>query len=130
VDLAKVLRDVVEEYLEEESKARIFSTQAAMGVLTDIALWMDFGPRGMMNMLNRLSAGELRIRARLRSTPDANAPVRTRAMVTAAVWIAVAAAIGFGAIPISTTTPYTLTITAVFMLVLTARLYRLLRRLA
>ena len=70
-----MLRDVVEEYLEEESKARIFSTQAAMGVLTDIALWMDFGPRGMMNMLNRLSAGELRIRARLRSTPDANAPV-------------------------------------------------------
>ncbi|MEQ1884816.1 MAG: AarF/UbiB family protein [Bryobacteraceae bacterium] len=130
VDLARVLREVVEEYLEEEGKNKLFSAQAAMSALTDLALWMDFGPRGMMNMLSRLSAGELKIRARLRSTPDAQALVRTRAMVTAAVWIAVATAMGFGVIPLSRSAPYPLVITGVFMLVLSARLFRLLRRLA
>ena len=130
VDLAKVLREVVEEYLAEEGRNKMFSSQAAMSALTDLALWLDFGPRGVMSMLNRLSAGELRIRARLRPTPDAHAPVRTRAIVTAAVWIAVAAALGFGAIPISRAAPAAAAVTAVFMVALTARLYRLLRRLA
>jgi len=130
VDLASVLREVVEQYLAEESRSKLFSSQAVMSALTDLALWLDFGPRGMMSMLNRLEAGELRIRARMRPTPDANAPVRTRAIVTAAVWIAVAAAIGFGAIPFSKTAPAALAVTALFMVALTARLYRLLRRLA
>jgi predicted unusual protein kinase regulating ubiquinone biosynthesis (AarF/ABC1/UbiB family) len=130
VDLAKVLREVVEEYLAEEGRNKMFSSQAAMSALTDLALWLDFGPRGLMNMLNRLSAGELRIRARLRPTADASAPVRSRAIVTAAVWIAVAAALGFGAIPISQTAPAAAAVTAVFMVALTARLYRLLRRLS
>lgn len=130
VDLAKVLRDVVEEYLAEEGRSKLFSSAAAMSALTDLAMWLDFGPRGMMNMLSRLSAGELRIRARMTPTPDAQGTVRTRAIITAAVWIAMAAALGFGAIPISRTTPAALAVAGVFMVVLTARLYRLLIRLA
>ena len=95
VDLAGILRGVVEEYLAFEAKDRVFSRGGAMSLLTDAALWASAGPGPLLHAITQFERRTFRIKASVDSTrAQGGGPVRTRAIAAAAIWIAVVLTVG------------------------------------
>ncbi len=131
VDLALILRDVVEGYVTEEGRRRFFSRAAALELLTEVALWLESGPGEFLHALSRFERGELRIHAG-NSTParDRHAVLRTRVISTAAVWAVVVVGLAFQGLPAMRASPVFATLAATFAALLTFRLLRLLYQMA
>ena len=100
VDLAGVLRGVVEQYLAFEAKDRVFSRGGAMSLLTDAALWASAGPGPLLHAMTQFERRTFRIKATVDSTRIQNGgPARTRATAAAAIWMAVVLTVGLSAGP-------------------------------
>jgi len=86
VDMASVLRRVVEEYLAAEARDKVFSKGGALSLLADLTIWMQSGPGGIMHALNLLDRRQFQIRAGVTRRPDKHAALRIRTISAAAVW--------------------------------------------
>jgi len=130
VDLAGVLRKVVEDYLADEARKRLLSHGAALSLLTDLSVWMDAGPAAFLRALNLFERGQTRIRASLDSVPDRYAGVRTQLYGVALIWLVLVAVFGFGGgFPGWNSSPGLAATAGGFVALLTIRLLFLLRRL-
>ena len=95
VDLAKVLRKVVEDYLAEEAQLRVFSRAGVMSMLTDLALWMQAGPAGILHALNLFERRQFKVHASVNNGTDRDSVLRGRVMAVAVIWAVSALALGF-----------------------------------
>src|SRR5260221_163095 len=86
VDLAPVLRPVVEEYLSAEARDKVFSRGGALSLLADLTIWMQSGPSGILHALNLLDRGQFRIRAGVTIPPDKDSALLTRAIGASIIW--------------------------------------------
>ena len=83
-----------------------------------------------MDILTRVSSGELKVRAAPKTASATTNIIRSRAIATAAVWAATVAAVGFGWVPVIGASSVVLGVGATFLAILTARLLLLLRRMS
>jgi ubiquinone biosynthesis protein len=86
IDLASILRRVVEDYLATEARDRIFSKGGALSLLADLSIWMQSGPSGILHALNLFDRRQFRVRAGVTTTPDKDDALRTRVIGAAIVW--------------------------------------------
>ena len=129
VDLARILRDVVEDYLAEESRRRILSKGHALELLTDLTLWLETGPRGFLHAMNRFERGDLRVLAGIERPLNPQGRLRARAIYTSSVLAALIAALIFEGSAIYALPNYLLACAFGIAIILSFRLLRLLRRL-
>jgi predicted unusual protein kinase regulating ubiquinone biosynthesis (AarF/ABC1/UbiB family) len=85
-DLARTLRNVVEEYLFEQSRKKVLSSGGAMTLLTDMAIWMKTGPASMVRALDLFERRQINLKTFSRPEADRDGPLRARAYAGAAVW--------------------------------------------
>jgi ubiquinone biosynthesis protein len=86
IDLAFVLRRVVEEYLATEARDRVFSRGGALSLLADLTIWMQSGPSGILHALNLLDRRQFKVRAGLTAAPDKDSALRIRVIGAAIIW--------------------------------------------
>lgn len=86
LDLAHALRDVVEEYLFEQSSKKVLSSGGVISLLTDMAVWMKTGPSSMVRALELLDRRQVNLKTFSRPDPDPGRPLRVRIFAGAAVW--------------------------------------------
>lgn len=106
VDLAKLLRDVTEDFLAEEARQKVLSRGGALAMLTDLTMWLDAGPGPLLRALSQFERRQVRIRADLRGRPDKNAGLRVRALTVGAVWAVAVLFFGLGGFPSPSNTPF------------------------
>jgi ubiquinone biosynthesis protein len=94
-DLAKVLRKVVEDYLSEEAQLRAFSRAGMMSMLTDLALWMQAGPAGVLHALNLFERRQFKVHASVNNGVDKDSALRGRVIAVGLIWGVTALAMGF-----------------------------------
>jgi ubiquinone biosynthesis protein len=99
IDLAFVLRRVVEEYLATEARDRVFSRGGALSLLADLTIWMQSGPSGILHALNLLDRRQFRVRAGLTAAPDKDSALRIRVIGAAIIWGLAALTLGVVAGP-------------------------------
>lgn len=129
-DLAQALRKVVEEYLADEARRKVFSRGGVLSLLTDLALWLEAGPGALLHALNLFERRQLRIRAAVSSTPDKESPWRARALSAAVVWAAAVLVLGVGGgFPSWKSSPWLAALATSFVALWTLWLLRLLQRL-
>jgi ubiquinone biosynthesis protein len=85
-DIARSLREVVEEYLRAEASRKIFSRAATLSMLTDLAIWMKTGPTAMLRALDLVERRQLRMRTTAPRDFDKDEGLRNRVLAVAAVW--------------------------------------------
>jgi ubiquinone biosynthesis protein len=130
VDLAGILRRVVEDYLADDARKRVLSRGAALALLTDMTIWAEGGPAAFLKALNMLERGQIRVRGGIEPAPDVYAPIRTRLVSSTAVWILVMLVFGLGGgLPSWETSPVLTLALGSFLALLTLRILLLLRRL-
>ncbi|MGH9719779.1 MAG: ABC1 kinase family protein [Bryobacteraceae bacterium] len=130
-DLAKVLRHVVEAYLEDEARRKIFSRGGAMALVADLTLWLRSGPAGLLHALDLLERRQLRVRAGVTATPHRDAALRTRVIAVAVVWGITTLGLGLAAGPeFWTARRFPAMLAASFLAIWTLWLLRLLQRLS
>ena len=86
LDLALELRQVVEEYLFEQSRKKVFSTEGAMSMLADLAIWMKTGPTSMLRALEHMERRQTSLKTRSPGEKMDDQPLRVRAVAGIAVW--------------------------------------------
>ncbi len=130
-DIARSLREAVEQYLIEEASRKVFSRAAALSMLTDVVIWMKTGPTAMLRALDLFERRELRMRAAPAPDPHRDDGLRARAFAVVAVW---ASSILFlvlgGALPSWKTSPFFAAVASFFLTAWTLWMLLLLRRLA
>ena len=130
-DLAKQLRDLVEEYLYDEARRKVFSQAGTLSLMTDVTIWLKSGPGAMLRALDLFERGEIKLRSTIQKKQDKDVGLRTKVLAAAAVW---AFSILFlalcGGIPSWKSSPFFATITAIFVTSWTLWMLLLLRRLA
>lgn len=63
VDLARILRTVVEEYIAGEARDRVLSTRGGLALMTDAFLWASAGPAPLLQALSLLERRTFPIQA-------------------------------------------------------------------
>jgi len=96
LDLAQTLRNVVEDYLLEQSRGKFFSAGGAISLLTDMAVWAKTGPASMVRAFERLERRQVNLRTFSKPDPDADQPLRVRIFSGAAVWALTVAYLSLG----------------------------------
>jgi len=86
LDLAQALRNVVEEYLFEQSRKKVASSGGLISMLTEMAIWMKTGPSSMVRALELFERRQMNLRTFARPDPDPDRPLRVRIFAGAAVW--------------------------------------------
>ena len=130
-DIADSLRKLVEDYLVEEARRRIFSTVGGLSMLTDLAIWLKTGPAGMLRALDLVERRQLHLRSNVEYVKDKDESLRARTMAAAAVWAFSILFIALsGGLPSWRTAPFFVTITAFFVTSWTLWMLLLLRRLS
>lgn len=130
IDLASVLRTVVEDYMAGEARAKIFSRGGALSLLADLTIWMQSGPSGVLHALNLFDRRQFRIRAGVTTQPDKDAALRTRVIGAAIIWGLAVLILGVIAGPAFwTPLRFPGILAASFLALWTAWLLRLLQRL-
>ena len=129
-DLASVLRKVVEEYIVEENRKKIFSTPGALSFLTDLTVWLEAGPSDFLHALDMLQRRQLRMSAVMTVAPDQSEGLRARALYVGAVWVISVLFLTFGGgLPPFRTAPFLTVLAIAFVILWSGWLLRLLRRL-
>jgi ubiquinone biosynthesis protein len=130
-DIARSLREVVEQYLIEEANRKIFSRAAALSMLTDVAIWMKTGPTGMLRALDLFERRKLRLRSAAVSDPRGDDGLRARVFAVVAVWaVSILFLVLGGEMPSWKTSPFFAAVTSVFLTAWTLWMLLLLRRLS
>jgi ubiquinone biosynthesis protein len=131
VDLASVLRRVVEDYLATEAREKIFSKGGALSLLADLTIWMQSGPGGIMHALNLLDRRQFRVKAGVSTRSDKDSALRVRAIGAAIVWGLAVLMLGVVSGPAFwTPVRFPAILAASFLVLWTVWLLRLLQRLA
>jgi ubiquinone biosynthesis protein len=129
-DIARSLRDVVQEYLIDEASKKVFSRAGALSIMTDMTIWMKSGPSAMLRALDLFERREMRLRSSEPPPQNRDDGLRAKAMAVASVW---ASSILFltlaGGPPSWKTAPGFAAITAIFLGAWTVWMLLLLRRL-
>jgi ubiquinone biosynthesis protein len=86
LDLAKALRDVVEEYLFEQTRKKVLSPGGVIAMLTDMAIWMKTGPSSMVRAVELFERRQINLKTFGRPEDDPDRPLRVRIYAGAAVW--------------------------------------------
>jgi len=86
LDLAHALRNVVEEYLFEQSRRKVLSSGGLITMLTDMAIWMKTGPSSMVRAVELFERRQTNLKTFSRPEPDADPTLRARIYAGAAVW--------------------------------------------
>ncbi len=94
VDLAAILRRVVEDYLEEEARRKIFSRDGSLAMMSDFALWLQTGPAGILHALNLFERRQFQVHASVANPRDKDSALRSRAIAAAAIWAVATLSIG------------------------------------
>jgi ubiquinone biosynthesis protein len=129
-DLASILRRVVEGYIVEENRKKIFSTAGALSLLTDLTVWLEAGPSDFLHALDMLERRELRMSGVMKFDPDRNEGLRARAVYVGAVWVVSVLSLIFGGgFPSFRTAPFLAVLAITFVILWGLWLTRLLRRL-
>ncbi len=85
-DLAEALRNVVEEYLFEQSRKKVLSPGGALTMLTDAAIWMKTGPSSMVRALDLLERRQVSLKTVHQPELQQDRPLRAKLYAGAAVW--------------------------------------------
>jgi ubiquinone biosynthesis protein len=99
LDLAHSLRNVVEEYLYEQSRQKVLSTGGMISLLTDMAVWMKTGPSSMVRALELFERRQVNLKTFSRPALDPDRPLRVRMFTGAAVWALMVAYLSLGGGP-------------------------------
>lgn len=94
VDLAAILRHVVEDYLEEEARRKIFSRDGSLALLSDLALWLQTGPAGILHALNLFERRQFQVHASVSAPRDKDSALRTRTIAAGVIWAVATLALG------------------------------------
>lgn len=130
-DIADSLRKLVEDYLIEEARRRIFSTVGGLSMLTDLAIWLKTGPAGMLRALDLVERRQVHLRSNVEYVKDKDESLRARTVAAGAVWACSILFIALsGGLPSWRTAPFFVTITALFVTSWTLWMLLLLRRLS
>jgi len=130
-DLAKQLRDLVEEYLYDEARRRVFSQAGTLSLLTDMAIWLKSGPGAMLRALDLFERRQIKLRSTVQKNKDHDGSLRAKAMAATAVWVISILFLAMcGGIPSWKSAPFFASITAIFVTSWTLWMLLLLRRLA
>lgn len=129
VDLAKLLRDVTEQFLAREARQKVLSSGGALALLTDLALWLEAGPAPLLNALSQFERRQLRIRADFKAHPDKNSGLRVRALTVAGVWALAVLFLGMGGLPAPGQTPTLTALAGTFLGLWTLWLFALVHKL-
>lgn len=131
VDLASVLREVVEDYLAGEARKRVMSNGAMLAMVADLTLWMQSGPSGLLHALDLFERRQFRIRAGVTNGSDRESTLRFRAISAAVIWAVVVLFLAFGTgAAFWTPASFPAILASAFLTIWTAWLLRLLQRLA
>jgi predicted unusual protein kinase regulating ubiquinone biosynthesis (AarF/ABC1/UbiB family) len=96
LDLAQILRSVVEDYLLEQSRKKILSSGGMLSMLTDVAVWMKGGPRSMVRALERFERRQVNFKTFSEGDRDDDRPLRSRVLAGATVWALMVAYLSLG----------------------------------
>lgn len=86
LDLAHALRDVVEEYLFEQTRKKVLSSGGMISMLTDVAVWMKTGPSSMVRALELFERRQTNLKTFSRPEPEQDRPLRARMFSGLVVW--------------------------------------------
>ena len=129
-DLAKSLRDVVEEYLFEQSRKKILSQGGTLSMLTDMAIWMKSGPSSLVRAMELFERRQMNLKIRFNTEPDPERPLRARAFAGTVVWAFTIVFLSLGGgVPAMQSSLLLKSITGVFMTSWTVWLLLLFRRI-
>jgi hypothetical protein len=129
-DLAHALRNVVEEYLFEQSRRKVLSSGGLISLLTDMAVWMKTGPSSMVRALELFERRQINLKTSSRPEPDLDRPLRVRIFAGAAVWALTLVYLSLGGASVTTRdSPFWSILVRVFVTLWTVWLLLLLRRL-
>lgn len=131
LDLARALRAVVEEYLFEQSRRKVFSSGGAISLLTDVAIWMKTGPSSMVRAVEMLERREMDLRSyRTREVNPEDHRLKTRVLAGVTVWAAaVVYLFAGGAATLPAPSSFWAMLIRVFLILWTAWILWMLRRL-
>ncbi len=76
-DIAHSLRKVVEEYLFEQSRSKVFSSGGAISLLADLAIWMKAGPSSMVRALELLERRQINLKNKVGTATSRSCRQRT-----------------------------------------------------
>jgi len=130
-DIAESLRKVVEEYLYDQARRRVFSKAGSLAMLTDVTIWLKTGPSAMLRALDLFERRELPMRNNvIAALPRQSDGLRARAVAIVTVWVVsiLFLALG-GGLPDWRSAPFFAGVIAVFMTSWTVWMLLLLRRL-
>jgi ubiquinone biosynthesis protein len=96
LDLAQTLRNVVEDYLLEQTRGKVLSPGGMISMLTDMAVWMKTGPASMVRALERYERRQVNLKTFSRPELDVNRPLRVRIFSGATVWAFVVVYLSIG----------------------------------
>ena len=130
LEIADLLRHAVEDYELEQARRAVTSPAAVLSMLTELALWLEWGTGGLVGWLRARES--MQAPALVTEMPARNPAVRLRARTLGAVvvWVAVLLAFGlWGCFPPWRTFPFLAGFALAFVLIWTANLVHLLRRI-
>ncbi len=130
LEIAELLRHAVEDYELEQVRRTISSQATTLSILTELVLWLDWGTGGLVR--------SLRARESFQSPPPVTetpvgghaARLQARTLGAALVWVVILLAFGlWHCFPPWRTFPFLAGFVVAFVLIWTANLVRLLRRM-
>src|SRR5258708_20105278 len=86
LDLAHALRNVVEEYLYEQSRKKVASAGGVISLLTEMAIWMKTGPSSMVRALELFERRQMNLKTFSRPEPDLDRPLPVIIFPPAPAW--------------------------------------------
>lgn len=89
LDLGPELVKLCEDYITGQTQDKVFSRNAALPLLADVASWLHTGPASMLRALDLLERRQLRLRTHLIARHDSRGGFRTRAILAAIIWGAI-----------------------------------------
>ncbi len=85
-DLALLLRKVVEDYMFEDARRKMFSAAGTTSLLADMAIWLKTGPASMLRALEHFERRQISLKTKSDQETADNRPLRSQLIAGAAVW--------------------------------------------
>jgi predicted unusual protein kinase regulating ubiquinone biosynthesis (AarF/ABC1/UbiB family) len=96
LDLAHSLRNVVEEYLFEQSRGKVLSSGGLLAMLTDMAIWLKTGPASMVRAVELFERRQINLKTLSRPEPEPDRPLQARILTGVAIWALTVAYLSMG----------------------------------
>ncbi len=89
LDLAPQIRKVCEDFLAREAQRKMFSKAAGLTLLADLSGWLLAGPGRLLHAMEVMERRQIRLQTRSDQDEGRREGLRIRALLVAAVWLAV-----------------------------------------